>query len=352
MRRISNVAGFGVLLVLLILFSVANDEGLMISKVSAAEMGTRSLELSDSTSGKSGVTYNTSFQISTAGTLGSVEFQFCSNSTFPSDVCDVPAGIDASGAIFTKESGISGFTILSQTANEIIISRPPAPILAVNATALFTNITNPTNSGSYYLRVLTFPTDNASGAYTDNGGMAFAINSPISVKATVPPYLYFCTGNTIAGTDCSTASGDFIDLGQLLSTRTSSGQSQMVVATNAQNGYSIEATGATLTSGNNTIPPLSADSPPQVGVSQFGINLRANSNPTVGADPYGPGNGQPTPNYNRPNLYRYINGDVVATNSSVEDGRKFTVSYVTDISKSQPPGIYASTFTYVAMGNF
>lgn len=337
----------------ILLVPLLNGVGpLFMEKVSAAEMGTRSLELSDSTAGKSAVTYNISFQITTAGTLGSVEFEFCSNSTLPADPCVAPIGLDASTAVFSVESGISGFSITNKTANDILISRPPAPTLPVTANVHFDNITNPTNTGSYYLRVLTYPTNDGTGPYTDNGGMAFAITTPISVQVQVPPYLYFCTGNTISGTDCTTATGDFIDLGQLLDTRTSSGQSQMVVATNAQNGYSIEATGNTLTSGNNTIPSLSVDTPSQSGVSQFGINLRANSNPSIGADPTGPGSGVPTTNYNQPNLYKYANGDVVATNSNVEDGRKFTVSYITDISKAQPPGVYASTFTYVAMGNF
>lgn len=322
------------------------------SHADAAELGSRTLQLSDSRPGTPGVTYNISFQLITAGTLGSIELEFCSNSTFPSDVCVAPTGMDASSAVFNMESGVSGFTIRSATTNEIVISRPPAPTLPVTANLLFDNITNPTSTGPYYLRVLTFPTVDASGAYTDNGGMAFSINLPINVQVQVPPYLLFCTGNTISGTDCTTASGDFIELGQLLTTHTSSGQSQMVIATNAKNGYSITATGNTLTSGNNTIPPLSVDSPSQAGVSQFGINLRANTNPAVGEDPSGPGNGLPTTNYDQPNLYHYADGDVVATNNTVEDGRKFTVSYVTDISKSQPAGVYASTFTYVASSNF
>ena len=339
--------------VLLFVSATLSGAGLVFQKkVSAAEMGYRSLQMSDSEPGKTGVTYNISFQITTPSTLGSIEFEFCSNSTFPSDVCDVPTGMDLSSAGFNQEAGISGFTISSQTSNEIIITRPPAPITAVNANVIFTNITNPANEGSYYLRVMTYPTTDASGQYTDNGGMAIAINSPINIRTKVPPYLLFCTGNTISGIDCTTASGDFVELGQLLSTRASSGQSQMVVATNAQNGYSITATGNTLTSGNNTIPPLPVDTPSQVGVSQFGINLRANSNPSVGADPFGPGGGMPTADYDQSNLYHYANGDVVATNGTVEAGRKFTVSYLTNISKSQPAGIYASTFTYVAMGNF
>lgn len=353
MRQKLHSARPHLLIVLILAASLTGVTGFVFSsRASAAELQSRSLEMSDSEPGKTGVTYSISFQLATAGTLGSVEFEFCSNSTFPSDVCVAPSGMDASNAVFAMESGISGFTIRSEDANDIIISRPASPTLTVSANVLFNNITNPTSTGSYYLRVLTYPTSDASGAYTDNGGMAFAINLPVSIQAHVPPYLLFCTGNTISGTDCSTATGDFIELGQLLATRTSTGQSQMVVATNAQNGYSITATGNTLTSGNNTIAPLSVDSPAQTGVSQFGINLRANTAPSVGNDPSGPGGGTPTTNYDQPNLYHYANGDVIATNGSVEGGRKYTVSYVTDISKSQPAGIYASTFTYVAMCNF
>ena len=324
----------------------------MQPKVSAAELGPRSQETSDSTAGKTGVTYNISFQITTPGALGSVEIEFCSNSTFPTDVCVAPTGMDASNAVFSMESGVSGFLLRSATANEIVISRPPTPTLAVAADLIFDNITNPGTMGSYYTRVLTFPSNDASGAYTDSGGMAFAINANINVQAQVPPYLLFCTGNTITGTDCSSASGDFVELGALTTTHTSSGASQMVIATNAQSGYNISVNGGTLTSGNNTIASLTAASPPQTGVSQFGINLRANTKPNIGSDPSGIGVGMPTPNYNQPNLYTYNDGDTVASASGVADYRKFTVSYIVNISKQQPAGIYASTFTYVALANF
>jgi hypothetical protein len=126
----------------------------------------------------------------------------------------------------------------------------------------------------------------------------------------------------------------------------------MVIATNGQNGYNISVNGSTLTSGNNTIPPLISGATSQIGVSQFGINLRVNSNPNVGVDPSGPGIGSPTASYDQPNNFRYNNGDIVATAGGVTDYRKFTVSYIVNISKQQPAGIYASTFTYVALSNF
>lgn len=342
-----------VVLIGLIMVPLINGAGpFFLPRVAAAELQSRTLQLSDSLAGNKGVTYNAAFQIATSGNLGSIEFEFCSNSTFPSDICIAPNGMDASGAVFSQESGISGFSLYSRSANDIIIARPPAPTLQVSAKVQFDNITNPTNNGSYYLRVLTYPTNDGSGAPTDTGGMAFAIANAVNVSATVPPYLLFCTGNSIAGTDCSSASGNFIELGALSAGRTSSGQSQMLASTNAKNGYSLYVTGNTLTSGNNTIPALTVDSPSQAGVSQFGINLRANSIPTVGANTTGAGLGAPTINYDQPNQFRFLDNDVIASSSTADDYRKYTVSYIVNISKAQPPGVYAGTFTYVALGNF
>jgi len=341
------------LIVLMLGMMLCGLSPLSANKVAAAELGTRSLELSDSTAGTQGVTYNVSFHITTPGTLGSIEIEFCSNSTFPTDACTPPAGLDATNANFSLETGVSGFMMSPASgANDIVITRPPAPITAVMATLRFDNITNPTSAGSYYVRVLTYPTSDATGPWTDNGGMAFAINPAVNVSVKVPPYLLFCTGNTITGSNCSNVSGDFIDLGGLSANHTSSGQSQMAIATNGKNGYSISVTGTTLTSGNNIIPALSTDAASQLGTSEFGINLRRNTNPSVGANPTGGGIGTPTANYNQPNLYKYRDGDVIATANSVEGYRQYTVSYMVNISRSQPPGIYASTFTYVAFGNF
>ncbi len=141
-------------------------------------------------------------------------------------------------------------------------------------------------------------------------------------------------------------------MGEFSSVHPNSGQSQLVTATNAQSGYNISVSGTTLESGNNIIPPMKTAGVPQPGVSQFGINLRANANPSVGANPSGPGHGAPTANYDQPNVYHYADGDVIVTSNFADDYRKYTVSYLVDVSHAQPAGVYASTFTYTALANF
>jgi hypothetical protein len=324
-----------------------------ISKVSADYLGTRFLEISDNKAGANGVTYNVSFTTTTPGLIGSVEIEFCSNSTFIVDPCTPPAGLSASVATLSSQSGMTGFSISgASSANDIILTRTAAAEGIVTADYVFNNFTNPSSAGSYFVRLQTFPTTDASGVSTDHAGIAFSINPGVSVKLTVPPYLLFCVGVTITGTDCSTVTGNFIDLGNFSTSVTSSGQSQMVVATNGKTGYNITVNGTTLESGNNTLPAMTVTAPATKGVSQFGINLRANSSPSIGLDPYGPGIGTPTANYGSKNLYHYNDGDVIASAPSPEDLHRFTVSYIADVSGSQAVGIYSSTFTYIALANF
>lgn len=353
MRQLSGKIVSAAVTCLLVIVLLGGAGPILTQKALAATLTSRSLEMSSSLAGAAGVTYKASFTIATAGTLGSIQVEFCSNSTFPDESCTAPAGLDASNAALVSETGVSGFSLSpNSTANNLILTRPPAFNGAVAASFRFDNITNPTNKGSYYARLLTYPTNDASGPYTDFGGLAFALNPLVNVSVQVPPYLTFCTGNTITGTDCSTAAGDYIDLGEFTPTHTSSGSSQFVVATNAQNGYNVSMSGTTLESGNNVIPAMPITRGPQPGVSQFGINLRANTNPLVGANPSGPGVGTPTTNYNQSNVYQYSDGNVISGSSAADRLRKYTVSYIVDVRSGQPAGIYVSTFTYTALGNF
>ena len=130
------------------------------------------------------------------------------------------------------------------------------------------------------------------------------------------------------------------------------GTTQFVTATNAQSGYSVYIQGNTLTSGNNVIPSLVTPTASQTGNAQFGINLRSNTNPSTGNDPTGPGNGSPVGNYNLVNRFTYNSGDTIASSSAADDFRLYTVSYIVNVDKTQPVGVYASTFTYICLANF
>jgi len=252
----------------------------------------------------------------------------------------------------TDQSGITDFNISSNsTVNDIVLTRPSTSVSAIPVSYAFSQVVNPSNDGSYYTRITTYPTTDASGTPTDIGGLAFAINKAINVSAEVPPYLLFCTGVTISGFDCSSASGNYIDFGQLTTDHTSAGVTQLLAATNAQSGYNIHLGGTTLTSGNNIITPLSGQTS-QPGQSQFGLNLRANTVPNVGQDVQGSGTGAVASGYNVSDHYRFNANDLLASSNTADDWRKYTVSYIVNINKDQPGGVYVATMTYVCLANF
>lgn len=295
-----------------------------------------------------------SFSLVDTSTIGSVEFQFCSNDPFPEDACIAPAGFNASGTFLTSQQGVTGFSIdtNNSNANTIILSRPPALANSGPASYTFNPIKNPSSPGSYYVRIQTFGSPDGSGTASDYGGIAFVIVNQVSINAEVPPYLLFCTGITVSNFNCANAVGDYIDFGEFSSARASSATSQMLVATNAQQGYAISIDGTTLASGNNSIAALSTGDVSRPGTAQFGFNLKSNTTPRGGSEVAGPGTSQASPNYAQPDIYRFNPSDTVVADPKSDDIRVYTSNYIVNVPKAQSPGIYVSTVTYVCLANF
>ncbi len=141
-------------------------------------------------------------------------------------------------------------------------------------------------------------------------------------------------------------------MGELAPSRTATATSQFAAYTNDGSGYAVAMTGVTMTSGNNVIPPLASPQPSLRGVSQFGMNLRANSNPNVGLDPIGAGTGKAQAGYNIPNQFKFVPGDTIVISSLPTQSNIFTASYMVNVSAAQNPGVYSSTITYIATAQF
>lgn len=287
--------------------------------------------------------------------VGSVVVEFCSNSPIYGLPCTVPAGIDVTSAVLSSQTGFGGFNISAAdtTTNKLVINRavsanPPAGA----STYKFDNVLNPNANGTYFVRFSTHGSTNGSGPAIEYGGVVIYLASPLSVSSEVPPYLRFCVAVSIAGFDCSSATTFSLDFGEFSVASAKSGVSEAVVSTNAGLGYSVTLSGTTLTSGSNTISELNFPTPSIPGTSQFGLNLRANSSPSVGADAVGSGTGNASANYSIPNNFKFTSGDIIFSSASTSDFKKFTVSYITNISNSQAAGEYATTITYICLANF
>jgi hypothetical protein len=324
----------------------------IFSPAYGAELGRRQLQLTNNNPGALS-SYDLSFNLSTAGILGSIEIQFCANDPLLGSPCVAPTGFSDTNAILSSQSGQTDFAIASSsTMNQIILARTPTAGSIGPVTYNFSGITNPNVTGPYYVRLQTFASNDATGNSSDYGGIAFDVINSFSITAEVPPYLVFCTGTSIPQYNCDSAIGDFINFGDLSATTTSSGKSQMLTATNAKNGYSITAAGTTMESGNNIINALASNDVSRPGTAQFGFNLVSNSSPVSGNNPSGPGSGSPTANYGTPNFYRFVSGEIVASNQKPDNVREYTVSYIVNVPQTQPAGFYASTMTYICLANF
>lgn len=336
-----------------VLLGIPGAQFFASQQVSAAQVQNRSLTLSTSQAGATGVTYTVKFDIASSYTLGSIMIEFCVEDPLPNQPCTAPPGMSAGAATLGAQTGQTGFSSLGGGANRLTIGRAPSATSVGAVSYQFQNITNPSTANhTYFSRVYTYASNNGSGASIDDGGMTFATANQLGFVTEVPPYLQFCIGQTIGGLDCGNATGQFLDLGELSRVTPKFSDAQMLIATNAQFGAGVTATGTTLQSGNNVIPALATPTASNPGTSQFGFNMRDNSNPNVGTDPVGPGVASPTVGYSQPNLYKYVNGDIVATTPAVTDLKKFTLSFVTNIAGSQPPGVYNTTLTFICLANF
>jgi hypothetical protein len=317
----------------------------------AAQIAPRSLYIADSNPGAT-TTHTFSFTYASSAAIGSVSFEYCTN-PFVELTCDAPAGINASAAVLSAQTGETGFSITAALSNKLVIGRSPASApnnAASNYT--FDNVINPTGPPeSFFVRITTYASSDGSGPIVDFGAVVNSTAQAIHVSSKVPPILKFCVGLDL-GDDCTTADDSLIDLGDLTTAHVSSGTSQMIAATNAEFGLAIAAYGGTMTSGNNSIPALNTPTVSAPGNGQFGFNLVDNSDPDVGANPTGPGGTVPTSRYGSVNHYVFTSGDTVATSSAATDSRKFTVSYITNIAPSQEPGVYTATITYVCTATF
>jgi hypothetical protein len=297
--------------------------------------------------------YTINFRITTPDTLGSVQLQFCEDTPLFDTPCAAPAGFSMNTATLSGQSGETGFSIdPSSTANNIILTRPAVASLAGPVEFVFTGAINPsTPNTTAYLRIMTYASTDGSGPRTDQGAAAFSTAGQFGTAAYVPPYLYFCAGVTVAS-NCSSTVGRSVSFGDLSTDTVKAVTTQFAAGTNDPTGYIIYTLGTTMTSGNNVIPASTIPNPSLAGFSQFGINLRANNNPNTGQDVTGVGTGTVLPNYATPNLFMFEPGDAIAQATSATDYNVYTTTYVTNISNDQPPGLYATTITYMAIAQF
>lgn len=312
----------------------------------------RSLYINSSDPGET-TFYRLSFRYMSPQPVGSVELLFCDD-PIPYQPCATPDDMDVSGATLTEQTGETGFTISSSTTNRIVLSRSATLPTDPKSSYTLNNMVNPTSTDqAFSIRIKTHATTDASGPQIDFGSVRSQVIDAIQLETQVPPMLIFCLAQQVADNCMTTDEIYYRDMGELDPQSTLTAQSQMAVGTNASAGFVIVAEGGLPSAGTNVINSPAEPSLSQKGTNQFGINLVANSKPSVGNNPEGNWtNAVVATGYDQPNLYKYQTGDVVAYSPNVSLMRKFTVSYILNSSPNLKPGVYSTTINFIATGRF
>jgi hypothetical protein len=343
---------------------------------SAAQITTRSLTLQagavDGGSKPGGVVKHLiNFTVPSVGAtnIGSIQFLYC---TLAAGACTTPTGLVTTAATMGTQSGATGFTIVNTTNGAPYITRVSASVAAGTALSYqLSTVTNPTATNkTFFVRISTFASIDTTGVAIDTGSVAASTATQILLTGTMPESLVFCTGATVGTTvgvpDCLTATAGAVSFNQLFSpTDTATATSQMAASTNAGTGYAITVNGSTLTSGANTVTGMPATGLGTHGISQFGLNLKANtvltSTLAVGTEVAPAANGtnykgQSAPSYNTVDNFKFVTGDTVANSANGgaggTDAQIFTASYIVNVPGSQPAGTYTTTLTYICTPTF
>lgn len=364
---------------LFVLALIVFSQVLPLSTVSALQITDRSLTLqagvADGGSKPGGlVKHLFTFTLPSSSNVGSVEFKYCTLAAgvpVASD-CTMPTGLVTTAATLDNETGATGFTMVNTTNGAPYLTRTSASVTPGIVTYQVGNITNPTTTNEkFYVRISTFVSTDATGAKTDTGTVAASTATQIVLDGIMPESLVFCTGESIGVNgssvpDCATATPGTIIFNQLFSsTDTATAISQMAASTNAGAGYVITVNGPTLTSGSNTIAAMGSTAAGVHGVSQFGLNLKANTTATstvaVGLEISAASNGtnfrgQAITGYNTVDQFKFTSGDPVANSANGgaggTDAQIYTVSYIVNVPGSQPAGTYSTTLTYICTPTF
>lgn len=161
---------------------------------------------------------------------------------------------------------------------------------------------------------------------------------------------------TIAPTLVFSLSASSVNLGTLTTSAAGTGSHTISVLTNASSGFALSYLGATLTNSANglyTIPVYTsgASSP---GTAGFGINLKDNTTPDIGANPVSNyGTCGISSGYDTADQYTFVaSSTTTLTSVTAPTDCVYTTSYIANISSTTAAGSYTTDITYITTGTF
>jgi hypothetical protein len=145
--------------------------------------------------------------------------------------------------------------------------------------------------------------------------------------------------------------GGVFDLGALSTSSVAATSTTFTVKNYVSNGYVVMLSGSAPTDGpgGHALTTLTTPTYSSPGTEQFGINLTANTSPSIGAVPLQLPAGSPPfsfgavePNYNYQNEFMFVPGTNIAYSNSSTGQTQYTISVIENISPYTPAGVYGN----------
>lgn len=240
------------------------------------------------------------------------------------------------GAVFSGTSNVI-LTLTAPTAGTYIAAGNQV-ILTYDST----NSINPSSATNYSITI---------AANTDSGTITVPIitNSQVAVTATVAQTLSFAlSNNSIGFGNLSTSVSTYANSAGTGSTTEPASAHTITAGTNGSSGYSVGLSGATLTSGANTIAAIPGASAAALapGTAQFGVRTSASGGTGTVSAPFDGSSG----NYGFGTAP--LSNATFASAAGASATTTYSVNYAANISTLTPAGSYTTTLTYVATANF
>lgn len=209
-----------------ITFSAKSVGGLFVVMISLLSLGlspvsmasqitNRSIQLSSSSVSASDVSYDIRF--TTDSSAEALVIDFCSNSPLAGQTCVAPIGFSAISAL----SSTSGFTDVTGSQSKVVVV---GSMSANDEVAIeLTGITNPSQAGAMYARIVTYDTKtdaldytstDLGAGYVDDGSVAISITPTIGVSGTVLESLTFCVSGSTITANCGSTTTPVLELGE------------------------------------------------------------------------------------------------------------------------------------------
>ena len=214
--------------------------------------------------------------------------------------------------------------------------------IGTNASGGTNQITNATTAQSY--------TINTAGAFGDSGDIVVTLltDDQVAATATVDESLSFTISDNAIGFGTLTSSNARFATGDALGSATdpASGAHNLIVGTNATNGYTLTVDGSTLTSGGDTVDAMATEATSSAGTEQYGIRITVTGGIGAVDTVY-----DDTPT----DSFALVTGDfpdTIGTAGGASADSTFEVHYLGNIASNTEAGSYTSTLTYTATATF